>query len=182
MSCIYMIPKGKRRGRPFHLGIRAIQTGFCKEREIHIKARFWRNCRYFIDGEDMYDINKLCGFTMGFTHQNSFRIGWRYSSKLDRIELFYYAWVNGKRMPFEPLCTVRFCEEVNLSIELFHSKKDDCYSVEVTKDGRDIIIPILYTKKEFPVKKYLSYPLCTYFGGNKKAPNDMNIDLEYMLH
>lgn len=169
----YFLHKGKHRAEPFRFVTRILQTRLCKERSIHIQARFWNNCRYHIEGEDMGDINKLCGFTMGLVHKNSFRIGWRYNVKNDNIDLFFYSYENGNRR-FAYLCSVDFMYPAKISMELEYSYYLKCYEVTIFVDDKKF--------KFFDVDirhgLHISYPLSIYFGGNRTAPHDMNIDLK----
>ena len=170
----YFLHKGKHRAEPFRFVTRFLQTRLCKEREIDIDVRFWNNCRYHIEGEDMYDINKLCGFTMGTVHKNSFRIGWRYNEKEDNIELFYYSYVNGERF-FSYLCSVDFMFPTHIYMSFQYSDSlKGCETVIRVDDGEYKFFDIALNHR-----LRFSYPLSIYFGGDKTAPNDMIIEMDY---
>jgi hypothetical protein len=135
---------------------------------IFYRVTFNQSCKYEIEGEDMYDINKLVGFSRGLHHKDSARFGWRYSSKGDCIELFAYCYVSGNRT-YKKMCDIELNREAVLEI----SKVKNYYIFRVFH-GISTYVFTVDTKCKFPI----GYSLWPYFGGNLKAPHDMVIELE----
>jgi len=166
MNKIYTIKKGKH-SSGFHLGITFSKT-------LRFSAMFLDSCLYPIKDNDDYDINKLFGFsTSYFHHKNSARIGWRCNDK-NQIELFAYAYVNGKRFT-----TYLGVVDVNSDFEctIIDTEKEYLFNVEVSDIVDNDIIKKEYNatinkKKDWFFFHYLLYP---YFGGNKTAPHTMKI-------
>lgn len=130
-------------------------------------------CDYIIEDEDKYDINKLFGISYGYHHTNSDRIGWRYNEETNKIELFQYSYENKKRF-------ARYIDEIEMnkkyyiSLEVHKNKKRNIRELTITIDGKEYIFFLKYNENRF---SKISYTLTPYFGGNKKAPKDMFIDI-----
>lgn len=140
--------------------------------EINTTVSFDDTAKYDI-GKDQTDINKLLGFGYNLHHLNSDRIGWRYVSSKDKIELLLYSY-NRKERVKKHICYVDINEDVliNFYVE-FKNGFRYVYS-KITTNKK-----IYYTKAKFhkPIIVLL-YGLSLYFGGNIAAPHDINIYLK----
>ena len=61
-----------------------------------------------------------------------------------------------------------------ISLEVHKNKKRDIRELTITIDGKEYIFFLKYNENRF---NKISYTLTPYFGGNKKAPKDMFIDI-----
>lgn len=133
---------------------------------------FSNNCKYIFDDVDRFDINKLFGFSEGLHHKNSARFGWLYNPHNDMMELHAYVYADGVRdLKDTFICAVNFSVSLNLLIE---AKEDHYLFTVIAGSFRNT-----YTKKMArgkATKKY-GYDLYPYFGGNKKAPHEMDISI-----
>lgn len=128
--------------------------------------RFDESAIYDHQDSDQYDYNKLLGFTLGFDpHTNSARFAWRWNLEYEYIELAAYSYVDGNRdMYLIGYCTLD---------EIYSGYIEDTDSSFIFK-YQGTIYERLKTEKD--KQKYYSYP---YFGGQKTAPNDINIEIWY---
>lgn len=162
-----VIKKGTHYARPLQLFKKLLGIRFCREREMTCVVRFDKSCKYKIY-QDQSDINKLFGFSLGMHHKNSIRVGWRWLN--GNLELCSYIYENGVRLKEKVLCNCDFVREYKIDVHLV--VVDGMYRVYIYVNGTMKHRQHLATK----VKKYVSYPLSLYFGGNCTAPHDMNID------
>lgn len=129
-------------------------------------VKFNSSCLYHIETVDKYDINKLFGFSSGFNHhKNSARFGW--NSVNDKILLFAYCYVNGKRVS-------EFIKDISIDEEykmIILDKKSHYLFTLISSN--DIITQ---TKIEKPKDFKVGYKLWPYFGGNLKAPQNISIE------
>lgn len=158
---IYTIRQYTHYARPLQLLKKLLGVG--KARSISANVSFYENCRYDID-KDQSDINKLYGLSFGYHHKNSARIGWRYNKKLDKIELTTYCYLDGVRLREKSLGFFCFAEKIITEILIKGNL------VKFVVNGSIIAEENLKTKG-------ISYPLSLYFGGNQRAPHDMNVEL-----
>jgi hypothetical protein len=165
MSKTYTIPQAKHSSgihfRP-HL----------QQKFLQYDIKFDRTSIYQFHNEDQYDINKLFGLSFGLHHTNSVRFGWRslgnYSSK---IEILAYCYVNGERV---------IEEHDNLYIAMIDLNKFYRFRINVGENDYTLTIfdhlhnigSITIPHRDLPFWGYHLYP---YFGGNRKAPQDINI-------
>jgi len=156
---IYTIHKGKHKASP-------IRFGFWFNRSLfRWRVTFLPGCRYEIPGVDQLDTNKLVG--VGFLpghHTDSARFGWRYNKKADVIEILSYCYVNKKR-------EINFIHSVAIGqpVLLWLQISKGAYLFFAGKDFGSVM---------HRHKKRFSYRLGTFFGGNKKAPHEMQIKIE----
>lgn len=115
-----------------------------------------------------YHINKLYGVSYGFDHHyRSVRIGWNYNSVIDKIDLYLYYYVNGKR-GFQKIMSVPQYEEVIFTIQHFEKERR---------------VAVMTTHGENQVIKYISsidigiinFKLFPYYGGTETAPNNIHL-------
>jgi outer membrane protein assembly factor BamA len=146
---------------------------------LAFNAFFNDNCKYDIGNPDQYDINKLIGLSFGYHHKNSARIGWRYNTVSDRIELLPYIYVNGKRLT-EDKCPVILTITTNQTVYGMISHEGSSYRIILyTQDSGYTEYKISTGGTKIPKLGYVLFP---YFGGNVKTPHRMSIDMEYKLN
>ncbi len=155
----YTINKGAHGSTP--------KVELLQSKELNFKAIFNESAIYTSSiPENQHDINKLLGFSDCNTqhHQNSARIGWRW---LDgKLEIFAYCYVNGERI-------TQYLGETAL-----HEART--YSIVITKEqyvfemeGYDqVVIP-----RSNVCDSGVFYMLFPYFGGDEKAPHDIDIGI-----
>jgi hypothetical protein len=138
-----------------------------------MRVYFSKNCLYKL--EENYDqVNKLFGFSEGFHHWNSARIGWRCVDG-ENIELLAYCYVNKKRI-IKPMLTCKPETWVFFNIQNKGSKyvlkalvpNNNSITVSVDKDKKAAIYGIF---------KLFIYRLYPYFGGKIAAPHDMDLKI-----
>lgn len=145
---------------------------FSFKNEFTFTGSFDENCLYNFDTVDKWDINKLIGLSTSYHHhKQSVRFGWRCLNG-KTIEILAYCYDKGKRLEKfidHILCEVEPGQEFKLRIKIYPNKfkltalsNDKCSSVVLLKQGG----------WKF---KYFLFP---FFGGNLKAPHDMNIYLK----
>jgi len=138
-----------------------------------VRVCFSKNCTYKLT-ENFDQINKLYGFSEGFHHWNSARIGWRCVNGVD-IELLAYCYLNGKRTS-KQLLICKADEWVFCSIQNKNSK----YVFRVIVNENQVITASVDKDKKFSIYslfKLFIYRLYPYFGGKISAPHDMDIQL-----
>ena len=155
---IYTIQKGHHYSRPRRFD-------FWWGRDFFLwHVMFLPNCRYFIEGNDVYDINKLIG--VGYLpthHKHSARFGWRYNKVKDKIELHAYCYVNGLRIT-QFMCDVNIGSRIKISIRIDTNK--------YVFDAGSFETSIVHNNNH-----QFQYLLKPYFGGNKTAPQNMTIEI-----
>ena len=127
----------------------------------------------YADPDDL-DINKLAGYSYGYHHDNSIRIGWTPNfEKEGQFILYFYIYNNGVR-------TIKKFEVINA---------DTDYSLTISVDEKIdyVTFSLIYKAGYTPIKdgvKFvvpffkIGYSLWWYFGGNKTAPKEMVIFLK----
>lgn len=138
------------------------------------RVYFSSSCLYRLN-ENYDQINKLFGFSEGYHHWNSARIGWRCTDGAN-IELLAYCYVDGVRIS-KTLLTCKpdtwvFCNIQNQDskyiFKAFNSK-DKLRTAVVEKNSKWSFYSLF---------KLFIYNLYPYFGGKIPAPRDMGI---YMI-
>lgn len=130
---------------------------------------FGYGCNYTLPGEDQLDTNKLFGIGYFFNHhKESARFGWYYYE--GKIHINAYLYINGKRI-IDELCILPIGHKGDLSLIIENS----FYTFKVNIHGNGIVL----AEKSYPFthKKKWSYYLGIYFGGNRPAPQTMNIEI-----
>lgn len=137
-----------------------------------IIVKFSENCIYNKSelGYDWADINKLYGLGFGLNHHNnSFRIGWRAEGK--KIHLFSY-WYDNHKLNYDSIGIINVNEEYAITVN-FGTKKTN-----VTVFNKNSITymynTIIFNRYN---KCFFGFVLNPYFGGNKTAPHDMEINI-----
>lgn len=163
---IFRIPSGKHRARPYRFGF------WWRKKSFSWVVRFTESCRYDLGNDDQFDTNKLIG--IGYLpghHKESARFGWRYWTERGEIELSAYCYVNGRR----EMKHIGFCEIGKwYYIEL--TSLENWYQFFLFKHG-ELKHFGSAAVQHYHHKKF-KYRLGTYFGGQARAPHEMNIDLK----
>ena len=137
--------------------------------KLHCKVLFNHTAIYNLkDDEQQYDINKLIGFNTGLDghHKNSARFGWRWNLKLEKLEIFAYVYIQGKRV-VKKITDI----ELNKYHDLYIIDNDDYFEFFVNKKTVKI-------SKE-KCKMNLRYLLKPYFGGDLKSTRDIYINIKF---
>jgi len=142
----YLIKKGK------HYSLNILNKIIAIEK-VKITFRFDESAIYNIEGDDMKDWNKLFGFSRGFHHHNSVRLGWRWNNNTSKIEITKYEYIDGVRKYYDPILSINPNETHSLEIEI--ANKNSCK---------------------------LGYSLHPFFGGNVPAPHDVRIQVTYSFN
>ena len=112
--------------------------------------------------ENQYDINKLWGFSEGFSNQyNSARIGWSWNN--DALRLYGYVYANGVRH-YQEITSVTIGADITCSIK----PAGNTYLFSV--NGVSVSLPRGPSTSQ--ASGYQQYP---YFGGNETAPHLITI-------
>ena len=158
--------KGAHYAWPLTLGINY------KKNDVLKKVTFEDSCRYKIEGEDMFDINKLFGIGYFFSHHtDSARFGWRYNPDTNEIELFAYCYVNKERVDWL-MCELKFNHTYLLGIKIYNNQ----YFFFVIDANKGDVISTETIRKTH--KKKWSFPLGFFFGGTKRAPRKITVKFE----
>ncbi len=159
--CTYSI----YRGNHFSIGNRSL---ILTSNKLYIKVKFSSSCIYELDS-DQGDINKLIGFTdcYGLVHDNSARLGWRWNTIKQKIEIFTYTYNQGK-VNYLFITDANIDSEYNASISISNDKyiySFDNISLTINRGcSNNVNIGTIL------------YP---YFGGNRTAPHDIFIKIKY---
>lgn len=136
-----------------------------------IRVYFFKNCVYKLT-ENYDQINKLYGFSEGFHHWNSARIGWRCMDG-ENIELLAYCYIDGHRI-IKPMIKCKPESWVFCNIQ---SKNSKYVLKALIPNKQSITVSIDKPKKLsiYSLFKLFIYKLYSYFGGKVAAPQDMNL-------
>lgn len=160
----YKIPKGAHRARPPLFGL-----WICKS-IIQKQVCFTDSCRYDLPGADQFDTNKLFGIGYLFNHHvDSARFGWLWNPVKQKIEIAAYCYIGGERI-IKTICEVDTNKEYVLKLRIVGGS----YVFSV-KEGSYLINSCTIP---FSHKKKFGYPLGVYFGGSRKAPHSMAIEMK----
>jgi len=127
----------------------------------------------YSDPDDL-DINKLAGFSFGYHHCNSIRIGWVPNFKKEgTISLWIYNYNKSARC-FFPLVDIECGKDYQVDISFNKQNKEHQYVSFEVFDGSGE--QIKKQSAEFTLPAILiGYYLWFYFGGNKTAPKKMEL-------
>ena len=163
----YIIKKGK------HYSNHLPRLWFGKKHSLSVKINMDKSCWFKLEEPADYAINKLVGWSYGYHHHNSIRVGWRPS--IDRenwIEFHLYVYTNGGR-------SQHYIDKVECNIE---NKLDITYHPEKSIITYSLHRPIVISNGYMYAKvktSWWGYYLFPYFGGIKTAPTDIKIDLKF---
>ncbi len=134
---------------------------------------FNESCYYNYNDKDDLDVNKLFGFSIGAHHKNSIRVGWTPNFKTKNcFTLYFYTYNKGQRK-IEEFSTVQAGQKFTINIDCI--KDLNFVSFELRGENGNSITRKAISFK-FPDKKW-GYYLWFYFGGNKKAPRRISIEM-----
>jgi len=136
---------------------------------------FHDNAAYIINDEDQWDWNKLCGISLGFNgiHKNSFRFGWRYNPQSEKIELSSYLYTNSNRQ-FKKVDEIMLNELARLSVIISSNNNDITINMFINDSLCDNQVYKITSAND---RDYImAYQSGLYFGGNKPAPQIIDID------
>lgn len=129
--------------------------------------KFSNSCMYDLEDEDQLDVNKLFGFSIGHHHNgSSFRFGWRALLDKKLIEIIAYEYHNGVRQGIKSICELNLNKWYNFKLTYNPQEQTTTYIVEENM----VIIDVNLNKKSG-----WGYTLGLYFGGNRRAPQDIVI-------
>lgn len=162
----FLIPSDKHYAQPWCLGIWWNRTQFTW------KVKFTDSCRYDLQTDDQLDTNKLCGigYFPGCHHVDSARFGWRYNTTTGLIELLAYCYVDKQRI-IKPLAACEIGKEYILKLYVGNNLYSLCVLDPVTNAYAG------YVTVRYTHRKRLQYGLWPYFGGNRQAPHEIQIQL-----
>lgn len=147
--------------------------------EIKYNIKFTESCRYFIR-EDQSDINKLFGIGYFPHHKyHSDRFGWRYDISSGQIEVLAYVRLNGKKnwkslgLYYIGTTYVFSLNRPNPHKKWYCNETFFATHLPNFNDFRSI------STTSYP--KPYGYLLGPYFGGNQKAPHDIEIIMERVI-
>ena len=159
----FKIKKNKHRAWPLQLGL------WYNKYALIRRITFGYGCNYYLSGEDAEDTNKLFGMSYTLSpHKESVRFGWLY--KDGRIQINAYLYRIGFRT-IEKLCDV----PLGLMYEYSIIVNSGFYSFKVKNPANGMVLS--QQDFNFTHTKKWSYPLNFFFGGNKSAPNTMEIEM-----
>ena len=152
-----IIPKGKH--KPFYL-----PEIIAQPRILRYAVTFTPSCAYVLPKEDQVDINKLFGVGYFPSHRkNSVRFGWRYSAG-NYIDIFAYWYKDGERF-WKMLGML----PIGMEHTFVLTPGQSTHTLQVLGKGMACTVPLFH--------KGLGYLLRPYFGGNQKAPHDIEIKM-----
>lgn len=143
--------------------------------QVSSEIVFHPNTAYTFDDADQWDWNKLCGFSLGLRgiHKNSFRFGWRYNPNTEKIELSGYIYTNSNRS-YPKLMDIDLGEKARLDIIAI--SKSGHLDVEFFINGTSMHRINYFTDEYRQNTVMLIYESGLYFGGDKPAPHNIDID------
>jgi hypothetical protein len=169
-----------------------------KKKKIVYDVIFDESCRYIFGKGDQHDWNKGGGlsFDLFTNHKDSVRWVWRYQPATDRIELTSYVYRTNEdssvekivglnsnlddKVSREATTTVSFGEKITIEIEISYDKKE--YKIFFIKDfiSNNTTPTNVFTFNTVPFthNKTISRNSGLYFGGNKKSPKKMKINIK----
>lgn len=162
----YTIKKGTHRGKPFQIGLFVGSTRLIRE------VQFMWSCRYYLPEEDQADVNKLFGIGYLWSHhKNSARFGWSYNTLTEVMDLYAYCYDNGERTSVY-ITSVQIGEKVKCELQAYRGSKDYLFIV-YREDGSYV-----YRTMKKSHHKWIGFPLGLYFGGNRRAPETIKIQMK----
>lgn len=175
----------KNRHRPSPFRIAALHPIFLFNRnyfdkEFEFYVMFGSSCRYNI-GIDQSDWNKLGGICLSLLgpHYASYRLAWRWCENKQAIEIAEYYYCNGKGWYADHLAYVPCNSKHKASIKM--KARDGIltvvFSITEMATGKSSQAKLHYAPNHCP---RLGFGCGLYFGGNRKAPHDMEIFMSNM--
>jgi hypothetical protein len=139
---------------------------------LHYKITFTDSCRYELSPLDQADINKLFGIGYFPWHKiNSVRFAWRYDKQSNKIEVLSYLRSRGK-FYYHSIAFLDIGKEYEFILYRTGFSNDTC--VLYISQDKIKVNSLAY----MPALTGWGYLLHPYFGGNAKAPHDIEIKME----
>lgn len=131
----------------------------------------YKNCWFEKIEEDDYDVNKLLGYSYGYHHHNSIRLGWVPAHKENEFELYLYRYEKGVRQ-INYLMNIGSNESYNVFFDEDFKKNRLVVSIKKSNDKSSTQFLLRNFSHQYPKIRF-GYSLWFYFGGNKTAPRNM---------
>jgi hypothetical protein len=164
---IYIIKKGDHFSSP--------RTPKALVRQVNGQVKFTA-ANYNLDGGDQFDWNKLTGISFNPLNpsRDAVMIGWRWNNLTNKIQLGAYFNVKGQNiypeLNMSPIMEVSQTELVTFKIDY------NQVVITSTIQNKSITIPV----PQGMFKSWLtSFRIQPYFGGNRSAPNYIEINLSF---
>lgn len=164
---IFRIPKGHHWAWPLRVWFWWNRKSFTRF------VKFDDTCRYDLQSPDQFDTNKLFGIGyLPWHHKDSARFGWRYWTERKEIEISAYCYVNGQRS----ITHIGFCE-IGKTYQIELNPLGDSYYFRCYEVCNQYLNPNGGAVVTHGHKKKFMYRLGVFFGGNRKAPHEIKIQL-----
>lgn len=162
MSAQYTIHKGTHAAKPCFLRIKR------KPHAVRWRASFVQP-EYALGDADQLDWNKLFGlsFHLFTNHENSWMMGWRWNEQERVIELNEYMHRNGKTEYSTVIATCSAGQTIDCQM-LIDYKRDKIWCT-IHIDGQEVYSMV----RQYTRLRKWTREINTWFGGNRKAPNDI---------
>lgn len=162
---IFTIPKNKHRALPLRF------WAWWQRRLFTWQVTFSESCRYDLQSADQLDTNKLIGVGyLPWHHVDSARFGWAYNLQTGKIDLSAYCYVNSNRI-IKPICSCDIGKPYR--IELYCLLGTYYFTACEAKT----FTPIVGVEVTHGHYKKFQYRLTTFFGGNRTAPQEIQIEI-----
>jgi len=161
---IFKIKKGKHFSGNFFY---KLLNFFNFKKSIKFNVKFDESSYYDLGNPNQLDVNKLFGFSTGYHHKNSARFGWNSVAK-DSVAIYSYCYVDGVRK-------INFITNIKINSEYKMSIVDRrFYYFFSVIDSNGNVFRDNVSKNNI---SGVGYSLWPYFGGDEKAPHDIEISL-----
>lgn len=171
---IYTVKAGKHDFWPPEPRTPHFRQGFSWTWEVVFDA----TCRYTLPGEDQGDFNKGGGvsFNLLSNNRNAVMWGWRYQPKNDMIQLCLYINKDGKKQIGHDGDLVQLeipiAERAKIQLTYLGGNTWAMGFYWLDADDRIIDAELVHFTIKTPT---ILYRLGLWFGGNRPAPNDMQV-------
>ncbi len=130
-------------------------------------VKFIGDFSYIINSNDQLDTNKLIGLSDSYHHHiHSARLGWRWNSKVGKIEILYTIYRSYKRY-IESICFVESDVEYKFEVAVDENKYLFWFN--------DIYLEV-YRTSNWILPRYVLFP---FFGGDVTAPKDFEFEMKF---
>ena len=166
---MYLIAKGKHYPEGWNLSGYALGATHCGLQTMTRTVMFTNSALVQPGIPDCdNDINKLFGWSYGYHHRNSIRVGWRVDPVRDQITLFLYMYENGNLRQIR-LANVKANDAYDVTLMHNHSTGAVSLQARNTTFNRSII------NQWKGGRPGCGYRLGLYHGGNCPAKSDIEI-------
>jgi hypothetical protein len=145
-------------------------------KELEFYVTFDPNCKYRFVTLDKWAINKVAGFSRGYHHNESLRLGWNCPE--GELKLYAYYYTNGQRMSLSIPCEGNIYYNGYEFNEPIHVKLiDNPRNFIIEINGKETYLPKIWRLNGTKGWR-LGYYLKPYFGGTSTSPHNMNIYIQ----